>query len=158
MTRANLWRVVKTVRLLDPTNVLGTSSSIVRTTDILQVCAVVASREIQSSVQRIHMETRVPTTGQAFCHTLAATRATHMKKNSAELAVAGELARCKSIFALSTLFAVAGSIACVVCAAKLLLAAGYGPALPPAPPPPPSHPTATMVWEAARLVWWPWTW
>lgn len=76
---------------------------------------------------------------------------------SAELAVAGELARCKALFALSTLFAVAGSIACVVCAAKVLLAAGYGPPLPPAPPPPPLYPATTILVEAARLVWWPWT-
>lgn len=59
MTRANLWRVVKTAQPLDPNGALGTSSSIVRSTDILQVCAVVASRETtQSSAQCIHMNAR----------------------------------------------------------------------------------------------------
>lgn len=58
MTSANLWRVVKASQLLDPTEALGTSSSIVRNTDILQVCAVVASRESQLGTQRIHMNVR----------------------------------------------------------------------------------------------------
>ena len=64
-----------------------------------------------------------------------------MAVSNAELAVAGELERGKALFALSVAFTVVAGVVCVVCIARMGMAAGLAP--PPSPPPP--APTLYLV-------------
>lgn len=163
MTRASRCRVVS--GSTPCANWLGGSSSIVRTTDILHPTAVVASLRLHSNGQRIHAYIPLVVVGDRFHSLLAAsvpTRNTHTNRHcmgakSAELALAGELARADAVGFVSVMIGVLVSLACVICAANLL------PSLiaTPPPPPPPRPPLLSIVtlgdlwsWYANACSWW----
>ena len=74
-----------------------------------------------------------------------------MGKQSAELAVAGELARGDALAFVSVLIAILFSITCVICVAKACATMDLSPPQPPPPPPPP--PLARFVNNLAH-DWW----
>ena len=90
-------------------------------------------------------------THELFVRVLAAAKRT-MGESSAELAIAGELARGKAIFALSVLFTIAAGVVCVVCVAEMGLTVGFGPVPPPPPPPAPPPPLLKLVLR--EVTWW----
>ena len=74
-----------------------------------------------------------------------------MGKQSAELAVAGELARGDALAFVSVVVAILFSITCVICVAKAF--ANMDPSPPPPLPPPPPPPLARVVSDLARNWW-----
>ena len=92
-------------------------------------------------------------THELFARGLAAAKRV-MGESSAELAIAGELARGRAIFALSVLFTVVAGVACVVCIAQMGLTAGFGPALPSPPAPPPAPPPPLLTLVLREVTWW----
>lgn len=92
-------------------------------------------------------------TGRLFVSVLAAVKRT-MGESSAELAIAGELARGRAVFALSVLLTVVVGLACVVCVAQMGLTAGFGPTLPPPPAPPPAPPPSLLKLVLREVTWW----
>lgn len=91
-------------------------------------------------------------TGRLFARVLAAVKRT-MGESSAELAIAGELARGRAVFALSVLLTVVVGLACVVCVAQMGLTAGFGPSTPP-PAPPPAPPPSLLKLVLREVTWW----
>ena len=80
-----------------------------------------------------------------------------MGTQSAELALAGELARADAVAFVSVVIAILFSLACVICAANLLPAMIASPP-PPPPAPPPFLSFVTLgdlwSWYANVCSWW----
>ena len=71
-----------------------------------------------------------------------------MGKDSAQLAVAGEIERAKALCVLSVLFTVVGGVVCVVCFAHMGRVVGLGPPAAPPPLPPP------LKLSLGEMAWW----
>ena len=76
-----------------------------------------------------------------------------MGKQSAELAVTGELARANALGFVSVMIVIVFSIACVVCVANAFANAALA-ASPPPPPPAPPPPLLSYIVSASAREWW----